>query len=102
LQKQVRSAQRPVHLLFLDESPAHHLVDGRFNEGRADRFSLPVALTVVSGWTPDCCNVGLELCNPRGQFLGEGGVIANQVEFHEQAGQSLQGFFDVAMPQFMF
>ena len=36
-----------MHLLLLDEPPAHHLIDRRFNEGRADRFSLPIPLTVV-------------------------------------------------------
>src|SRR5215471_13282991 len=47
LQQQMRSFQRPAHLLLLDEPAAHHLVDRRFYERRADRFPLPVSLPVV-------------------------------------------------------
>ena len=43
----MRSPQRPLHLLLLYEPAADDLVDGRFHERRADRFSLPIPLTVV-------------------------------------------------------
>src|SRR5207249_9326558 len=36
-----------VHLLPLDEPPAHHLVDRRFDEGGAACFTLPEPLAVV-------------------------------------------------------
>jgi hypothetical protein len=42
----VRPAERPVHLLALDPAPARDLVDGRFDESRADRFPLPVRFTL--------------------------------------------------------
>ena len=45
LKKQVRPAQRPVHLLFLDEASAHHLINRRLDEHRADRFPLPIVPT---------------------------------------------------------
>src|SRR5262249_16201941 len=47
LQEEVRASQRPVHLLQLDEASAHHLVDRRFDERRADRFTLPVPLAEI-------------------------------------------------------
>jgi hypothetical protein len=34
LQKQVRPAERPMHLLPFDEAAAHNLVDRRLNERR--------------------------------------------------------------------
>ena len=42
----MRPASRPVHLLLLHKTPAHHLIDGRFDEGRRDRLALPGSLTV--------------------------------------------------------
>ena len=47
LQQKMRSAQRPLHLLLLDESFADHLVDSRLHEGRADRLPLMSTLTKV-------------------------------------------------------
>jgi hypothetical protein len=40
-------AQRSLHLLFLDESSADHLVDRRLHECRANRFPLPSTLAEV-------------------------------------------------------
>ena len=39
-------ASRPVHLLLLHKPPADHVGDRRFDERRANRFSLPIALTI--------------------------------------------------------
>ena len=40
-------AQRPLHLLFFDESSADHLIDRRLHECRANRFPLPSTLAEV-------------------------------------------------------
>ena len=40
-------AQRPLHLLFLDELSADHLVDRRLHERRANRFPLASTLAEV-------------------------------------------------------
>src|SRR5271156_705447 len=47
LQQKMGPAQRPLHLLFLDESFANHLVDSRLHEGRADRLPLMSPLAEV-------------------------------------------------------
>ena len=47
LQQKMGPAQRPLHLLFLDESSADHLVDRRLHECRANRFPLPSTLAEV-------------------------------------------------------
>jgi hypothetical protein len=41
----------PLHLLLLDEPSAHDLVDGRFNECRADSLALSPSLAKVLGNT---------------------------------------------------
>jgi hypothetical protein len=45
----VRSPERPLHLLFLDEPSAHDLVDRRFNECRADPFALHLRIKAFYG-----------------------------------------------------
>jgi hypothetical protein len=47
LQQKIGPAQRPLHLLLLDESYADHLVDRRLHECRANRFPLPSTLAEV-------------------------------------------------------
>ena len=86
-----------MHLLFLDEPPADHLVDRRFDERRADRFSLAVSLIVVRDQFLIISNVSLKLRNPRRQFLGRCRVIPNQIEVYEQVGQPLERFLDIAV-----
>src|ERR1700693_4207710 len=40
-------AQRPLHLLFFDESPSDHLIDRRLHKCRANRFPLSSTLAEV-------------------------------------------------------
>jgi hypothetical protein len=58
LQQQVRAFQRPVHLLFLHESSAHHLVDRRLHERRTDPPAVPMALPEVRYELAVVTNVG--------------------------------------------
>jgi hypothetical protein len=88
-----------VHLLPLDEAAAHYLIDRRFDEGGADRFPLPVPLTVVGDGFLIVSNVCLELCLARRQLFCWCGLVPNQLQVHEHVGQALQGFLDIAVPQ---
>src|SRR5688500_9533853 len=47
LQQQMGTFRRPVHLLFLDEPAAHHLINGGFDKRCADRLALPVSFAEV-------------------------------------------------------
>jgi len=98
----VRPAERPVHLLALDEASAHHLVDCRFDERSADRFPLLVPLAVVWDRFLIVVNVSLELRHARRRSLGRCRVIPNQIEVQEQLGQPLKSFLHIAVPQQMF
>ena len=61
LEQEMSSPQRPLHLLLLDEPPAHDLVDRRFDERRADPFSLSPSITEVRNELAVVLDVGLEL-----------------------------------------
>jgi|CXWL01.1.fsa_nt_gi hypothetical protein len=63
LEEEMRPASRPVHLLFLHKPPADHVVDRRFDERRANRFSLPIALTIVG---PGC--IRFQICGLLARF----------------------------------
>jgi hypothetical protein len=63
------------------------LVDGGFNERRADRFSLPVSLSIVWDGFLVVANIGLELCHADRQFLGRGGGGPHKFEIDEQLAQ---------------
>jgi hypothetical protein len=49
-----------VHWLSFDEAPAHHLVDGGFNERRRDPLALSVPLAVVRNRFLMVADVGLD------------------------------------------
>ncbi len=55
------ATQRPLHRLPLDEASADHLIDGRFDEGGTDRFSIAVALVEVGNELAVVANVALKL-----------------------------------------
>jgi Transposase zinc-binding domain len=99
LQKQVCPTQCPVHLLLFDKAPTHNLVDRGFDKRRADRFPLPVPLTVVGDRFLIVANLNDELSHTRRQLFRCSGVIPNQIQVHEQVVQPLQGLFHVPMPQ---
>ena len=58
------SPERPLHLLFLHEPPSHDLVDCRFDERRADPFTLSPSLAEVWNELAVVAYVGLELGQP--------------------------------------
>lgn len=68
------SPQRPLHLLFFHEPPADHLVNRRFDERRADSFSLVPAITQIIHapmWgATHCCKFLLPLIRLR-RGIGE-------------------------------
>ncbi len=93
------ASQRPVHLLPLDEASAHHLVDRRFDECRADRFTLPVPLAEIRDRFLIVANIGFEFRHAPRQLLRRRCMFANQIEIPEQIGQALECLFDIAVPQ---
>ncbi len=58
----------PLHLLLLDGSPAHDLVDGRFNECRADSLALSPSLAKVWNEIAVVLDVDLKLGQPVGNL----------------------------------
>lgn len=88
-----------MHVLLLDEASAYHLIDRRFDERGADRFSLPVALAKVRDGLLVVANVGLELRHARCELLRRRRVVPNQFKIQEQVGQPLEGILDIAMPE---
>jgi hypothetical protein len=43
----VGAALRPLHLLFLTEALADHLIHRRFDKAGADAFALTIALAII-------------------------------------------------------
>jgi len=73
-------AQRPLHLLFLDESSADHLVDRRLHECRANRFPLPSTLAEVQdelAVTADVCSKVIEAVDDLLRSVRTGLMIAS-------------------------
>jgi hypothetical protein len=64
LEQEMCSPERPLHLLFLDEPSAHYLVDRRFNECRANPFSLSPSFAEVWNELAVVLDVSLELGQP--------------------------------------
>ena len=93
------ATQRPLHRLPLDEASADHLIDGRFDEGGADRFSVPIALAEVRNELPVVANVDLKLRKAAGQFLCRRRLRLNQTEIQNQAVHPFQHFLNVSVPQ---
>ena len=54
------TTQPPLHGLPLDKAPADHLINGRFDEGGADGFSITVALAEVGNELAGVADVGLK------------------------------------------
>src|SRR5262250_1486152 len=52
LEQQMRPFFRPLHLLFLAESFAHHFVHGRLHKSRRDRLAVTISLTVIRDQVP--------------------------------------------------
>ena len=55
------ATQRPLHRLPLNEASADNLIDGRFDEGGADGFSVPIALAEVGNEFAVVANIDLKL-----------------------------------------
>jgi hypothetical protein len=69
LQQKMGPTQRPLHLLFFDESSADYLVPGRFDECRADRFPLPLTLAEVRDELAVIADVGSKLIKAVDELL---------------------------------
>lgn len=69
-----------MHLLPLGEAPTQNLVNRRFDERGANRFSLPVSLPVVRDGFLIVSNIGLELRHARREFRGWCGGDSNEFE----------------------
>ena len=68
LEQEVCSTVGPLHPLLLDEPSAHDLVDGRFNECRADSLALSPSLAKVWNDVAVVLDVDLKLGQPVGSF----------------------------------
>ena len=65
----MRPAQRPLHLLFFDESSADHLIDRRLQECSANRFPLPSTLAEVRDELAVIADVCFKLTEAVGDLL---------------------------------
>src|ERR1019366_457686 len=65
LEQETCSTEGPLHLLFLDEPSADHLIDRRLDECRADPFALSPSLAKVRDELAVVLDVYLELGHPR-------------------------------------
>src|SRR5260370_26169145 len=82
LQQKMGPAQRPLHLLLLDESFADHLVDRRLHEGRADGFPLPSTLAEVRDELAIIADVSFKLTEAVGDLLRSVRTGLNQTQLH--------------------
>ena len=69
-----------MHLLLLDESPAHHVDDCRFNEDRRDRLPLPGGLTMTGDGGLIVPEIRLDVLDARRQILGQPYVAPNELK----------------------
>src|ERR1035437_3262471 len=95
------ASQGPAHLLLLHEPAADHLVDGRFDERRADRFPLPSSFAEVRDESAVVADVSLKLGYARGNLLRRGAARLNQAQVHYQVAQPLEHLLGVAVPEQM-
>ena len=101
LQQKMGTPQRPLHLLLLDEAPAHHLIDRRFYERRADGFALPSALVEIGNELAVVADVGLEFSNTIGNLLAEAECASIKLSSIPNSSIRLQRLVCVAVPQQM-
>src|SRR5450756_240616 len=92
------SLRRPAHLLLLDHPLAHHLVDGRLDEGARDRLPVAIPLAVVRYPGPVGANVAAELDHGLQQLALLGAGVLD-VEVHLEVPNRLQRAEDVAVPE---
>src|SRR2546430_11317078 len=79
----------PPNFTLFPSPPFFRFIDRRFDERRADCFTLPVPFTVVGDGFLFVTNVGLELRHACRQFLRRCEVVPNQLEVYEQLSQPL-------------
>jgi hypothetical protein len=81
----VRTAKGPLHLLLFDEPPADHLVNCRFDEGGADRFSLTVPLAEVRDELLVVANIRIELTDALAEFGSCGRERSKKIQLYDQS-----------------
>ena len=81
------AAKGPLHLLLFDEPPADHLVNCRFDEGGADRFSLPVPvpLAEVRDEFLVVANIRIELTDALAEFGSCGRERSKKIQLYNQS-----------------
>src|SRR5271169_2963500 len=75
-------AQRPLHLLFFDESSADHLIDRRLHECRANPFPLPSTLAEVRdelAVIADVCSKVIEAIDDLLRSVRPGSIKLNSI-----------------------
>src|SRR5271165_7398519 len=82
LQQKMGPAQRPLHLLFFDESSADHLIDRRLHECCADRFPLTSTLPEVRDELAVIADVCVKLTEAVGDLLRSVRPGLNQTQLH--------------------
>src|ERR1017187_1780222 len=95
------ASQGPADLLPLHEPAADNLIDGRFDERRADRFPLPSSFAKVRDEFAIVAYIGLKLGNARGNLFRCCAMRLNQTQVHCQVAQPLERLLGVAVPQQM-
>ena len=80
----------PLHLLLFDEQPADHLVNCRFDEGGADRFSLPAPLAEVRDEFLVVANIRIELTDALAEFVSCGRERSKKIQLYDQSALTFE------------
>lgn len=81
----MRTAKGPLHLLLFHEPLADHLINCRFDEGGADRFSLPVPLAEVRDELLVVANIRIELTDALAEFVSCGRERSKKIQLYDQS-----------------
>src|SRR5260370_961159 len=85
-------AQRPLHLLFFDESSADHLIDLRLHECRANGFPLPSTLAEVRDELAVIADVCSKVIASVDDLLRSARTRLNGSQLREQLAHPLEAF----------